>query len=551
MPNIGDSGATGTWGRTGEASTFARGYRLYRDPRLATLAWHFANGDVDQLRGTIFDADPLAVAREIQETARDSAFAIRSDHLGRYGQAVLQTDNAKEGRALWIHHGYGKGHSHHDALNIGLTAKNIHMLPDLGYPEFTGTWPKRGAWTSNTISHNTVVVDDGPTAGSPGGKLHLFSEALPLRVMDVSSPNAYEGLKTYRRTLALVDVSDTDSYVLDVFRVRGGSTHRLSYHGPAEAASVEGLDLQRQSEGTYAGPDVPFAQLDDRLRRSGHSYLYSVERSSGVVDGGFTVDWKAEDLRGRIAEGAEPHLRLHALTSCDEVALASGDPPQNKTGNPRRLRYLLQSRTGEEAESQFVTLIEPYDRMPLIESVRRLEVSHQGDPSSVAAVSVGHADGATDILISCEEPTEVAVEGGIEFDGQIGMVRMSGGEVTAMRMVNGRRLSVHGIALTSEQAAYTGRVERIDTSDPADQRVALDPPLPDNADLVGQTIHFQNDVPWDTTYDIQAISDGIISTGDLTLIRGFVDRSDFSAGHTYLVNPGDRYIVPLTASLDR
>ena len=94
-------------------------------------------------------------------------------------------------------------------------------------------------------------------------------------------------------------------------------------------------------------------------------------------------------------------------------------------------------------------------------------------------------------------------------------------------------------------------MERIDTSDPADQRVFLNPPLPDDADLVGRTIHFKNDVPWDTTYDIHAVADGVVSTGDLTLIRGFKDRSDFSAGHTYLVNPGDKYIVPLTTSLDR
>ena len=394
-------------------------------------------------------------------------------------------------------------------------------------------------------------MDDGPSGHSPGGKLHLFSEALPLRVMDVSSPDAYEGLETYRRTVALVDVSDTDSYVLDVFRVRGGRTHRLSYHGPAEAAQVEGLDLVGQPEGTYAGADVPFAQLDDRLRRSGHSYLYDVARSSSAVVGGYTVDWKAEDLRDRIAEGAEPHLRLHALTPCDEVALASGDPPQNKTGNPRRLRYLLQSRAGEEAESQFVTLLEPYDHTPVIRTVRRLEVDHQADPNAVAAVSVEMVDGIADILISCEEPAAVTVEGGIEFDGQFGMIRMVDGRVTTMRMVNGRRLAAHGVDLTSDQAAYTGRVERIDTSDPADQRVYLEPPLPDDAVLVGRAIHFQNDVPWDTTYDIHAVVDGAISTGDLTLIRGFKDRSDFSAGHTFLVNPGDRYSVPLTASLDR
>ena len=73
------------------------------------------------------------------------------------------------------------------------------------------------------------------------------------------------------------------------------------------------------------------------------------------------MDWRVEDTRNRIPEGSEPHLRLHALTPADEVALASGDPPQNKSGNPRRLRYLIQSRLGEDMSSQFVTVLEPYD----------------------------------------------------------------------------------------------------------------------------------------------------------------------------------------------
>ena len=135
--------------------------------------------------------------------------------------------------------------------------------------------------------------------------------------MDFSEPMV-ERLATYRRTVALVDVSETDSYVLDVFRARGGKNHRLSYHGPAPAASVAGLRLVKQAKGTFAGEDVPFAEFYDGkkgggYRGSGFMYLYDVQRSAGPVQTPFTVDWKAEDTRGRITKGREPHLRLHAL----------------------------------------------------------------------------------------------------------------------------------------------------------------------------------------------------------------------------------------------
>jgi len=557
MPNIGDSGATGTWGRRGRASTYMRGYKLYRDPKLANLAWreHSEHGSSLRLPGDIFAEEPDALINETKQIAQAEPFKLRCDHLGRYGQAYMQAESAVDGRALWIHYGYRKGHSHADCLNIGLFAKNIAMMPELGYPEYTGSWPKRGAWTSNTISHNTLLVNDTRAGYSPGGKLNLFVVQAPLRVMDVSSKTAYQDLQTYRRTVALVDISQADSYVFDVFRARGGNNHRLSYHGAAETATIEGIALVKQDTGTFAGPDVEFATLAGEqagfYKTSGFTYLYDVERSADPVDTYYSVDWKCEDLRGRIKAGKEPHLRLHSLSACDEVALCSGDPPQNKKGNPRRLRYLIQSRLGDNMESQFVTVLEPYDTTPFIKQVRKLQVEHNADPNSVAAVAVELLDGTTDILISCEERTKVNVEGGIEFDGQFGMIRLVDGEVKLMRMSNATLLSCGEVKLVGDRAAYEGTVTKIDASDPQNNLVFLDPPLPQDVELVGQTIHFKNDLPLDTSYGIKAVTEEGISTGDITIIQGFKDASDFAAGYKYLVNVGDEYAVPCCVGLDR
>ena len=555
FPPIGDSGSTGRWGRIGDASTFLQGFKLYGDPRMAALAWHYAGHNADRLRGNIFDEDPMALAQKIAEIGKAHPFKLTCEHLGRYGQAVLQTEGKANGRALWIHYGYGLGHSHSDCLNIGLYAKNVDMLPDLGYPEYTGPWPKRHAWTAHTISHNTLLIDDAK-AGKPGGKITLFAVHPPFRVIDVSSPGTYPALEAYRRTAALIDVSDDDSYVLDVFRARGGKNHRLSYHGPAEAATLTGIQLVKQAKGTFAGEDVEFAQFYDGqkgwgYRGSGFMYLYDVERSDGPVDSYFTVDWKAEDKRGRIQEGKEPHLRLHSLSESDQVALAAGDPPQTVKSNPRRLRYLIQSRLGEDMESQFVTLLEPYDTTPFIKQVRKLKVQHDADPNSVVAVAVDLADGTTDILINCEQRTTVEIEGGTEFHGQIGMIRLVNGEVKLMRMSNATLLSYGDTKLTAERAAYEGTVSKIDASDPQSNLISLDPPLPQDLELVGQTIHFDNDLPPDTSYEIKAVTPDGISTGDITIINGFKDAADFSAGYRYLVNVGDPYCVPCTVGLDR
>ena len=558
IPNIGDSGGTGTWGRGPSYATFLRGFKLYHDPRMAALAWRYAGQDSAKLRlpsSDIYEADPDAVAEEIAALAKRDEFRLKSDHTGRYGQAVLQTEQPEEGCALWVHYGYGKGHSHRDCLNIGLYAKNLDMLPELGYPEYTGGWPKRGAWTSNTISHNTLIVGDRASGYSPGGKLELFAVQPPLRVLDVSSLTAYPDMQTYRRTLALVNISETDSYVFDVFRARGGTNHRLSYHGPAETAAVTGLQLVKQAAGTFADPEVEFATLEgeqaDFYKASGFTYLYDVERSADSVDSYFTVDWQAEDLRGRIAEGKEPHLRLHSLSESDEVATTAGDPPQNKAGNPRRLRYLIQSRLGENMESQFVTVLEPYDTAPFIQQVRKLQVEHEADPNSVAAVAVELAAGTTDILISCEHRVAVKVEGGIEFNGQFGMIRLVDGNVKLMRMSNASLLKVGEVELAADPPAYEGTVTAIDAGDPMNNTVSLDPSLPQDETLIGQVIHFRNELPLDTSYDIKALTPDGISTGDLSIVHRFKDNTDFAAGYEYLVNPGDSYSVPRTMAMDR
>ncbi|MCK5802839.1 MAG: heparinase II/III family protein, partial [Lentisphaeria bacterium] len=560
MPMTGDSGSTGRWIRAGSADIFLRGYTLYRDERLAGLAHHYAEGNMQRLRTSesIFDPAPEELAATVAAIGAKHTFRLRSTHMGRYGQGVLQTggDDPAHGRAIWMHYGHHLGHSHRDNLNLGLYACNISMLPDLGYPEYCEGRPKQRAWTANTISHNTLLVGDAMQEYSPGGKIKLFADIAPLRVLDVTSPGAYRVCTVYRRTVALIDVSPDNSYVLDIFRARGGTNHRLLYQGPAQTAHMEGIEMLPQPTGTFAGPDIEPDRVntngkrDPFLYNSGFSYLWDVERSSGAVSVPYTVDWKGEDRRGRIKKGSEPHLRLHALTACDEVALASGQPPPNKAGNPKSLRKLIQSRLGDNMRSQFATVLEPYETTPFIRRVRRLGVEHAADKNDVVAIEVELIDGTSDVLISCREPTAVHVESDIAFVGVFGMVRRVGGRVVCMRMSMGTRLECGSYRLTTPKAAYRGTVVAVNADDPANNTVQLNPPLPRESALVGQTILFENNLSLDTSYEIKRVTEAGISTGDMTLVRRFKDRTDYKAGHEFLVNPGDAYVVPVHVSMD-
>ena len=145
----------------------------------------------------------------------------------------------------------------------------------------------------------------------------------------------------------------------------------------------------------------------------------------------------------------------------------------------------------------------------------------------------------------------MAVEGGIVFDGQLAMIRLVNGDLKLMRMSNATKLSYGDTELLAEQPAYEGTVADIDVSDPLNNEVLLDPPLPQEANLVGQTIHFFNDNPIDSSYKIVEVTPVGISTGAITVIEGFKDLKDYAAGYKYLVNAGDKYIVPCMVGLDK
>lgn len=57
--------------------------------------------------------------------------------------------------------------------------------------------------------------------------------------------------------------------------------------------------------------------------------------------------------------------------------------------------------------------------------------------------------------------------------------------------------------------------------------------------------------PGDRLFGAKAIQGEAVSTGDLTIIAGFQNPQDFTAGYTYLVNVGDEYVVPCVAGLDK
>lgn len=549
-PNNGDGDKCqnmGTTGMTLPVEMCLAGYRVYGGRDIAREVW-FANGKkLDGLKLDVYDAEPEAILGKLRADLAADPGPLRSYNSGGYGLAVLQAPRRDAGRAVLMYYGRMEGHGHEDRLGLHLVAHDVVMMPDLGYPLYTGHWPPRVGWDSHVLSHNTCMVNDkGLDRKSWSGKTKLFEQAGPLRVADVDGGKVYPDVSTYRRCVVMVDIDERDSYVLDLFWVRGGKNHRLVQNGGGPEVTVEGLELTPQAKGTYAGENVEFAQFYDGASNwgydgSGFMFLDRVEKAKPADD--FRVDWKIVEPRRKMPEEWDAHLRVHNLGRVDEAALCDGHPPAYK-GNPPVLRYLLRTRYGENLSTQFISVLEPYGKTPTIERVRL--VKEQAGPGGFGAVvEVVLKNGSRDVLLVTEYGGKLAAED-VALSGRVGLVRFRNGNPATAVLVAGTSLTAGRTRLAQPAAFVVGTLLGWDDADPADTILKVDAKLPAKG-LVGKYVLIDNEERSDASYRIEGVpGPGRLSIGCNSLAERFVDPQDYGKGIIHNVSPGDTFRIPLS-----
>lgn len=546
-PCIGDSGGTGRMVLENcDPSAIARGYGRVPRPSVALAAYEANGGSATGLIGSVLDSDPETLAKEIETVAASQGREDRSVRvLPGFGLASLEFGRGKDGQALWCYFGRMDKHGHADRLNIGLYAFGVDLMPDLGYPEFAARWPHRDLWNNSTLSHNTVVLDGERQKATLAGHPVLFSSLPGLRAFEIESREVYPQTSDYRRTVVYAQTPDGGAYALDVFRVAGGQTHRLSFHGPPGPVAADGLSLVPR-EGTLAGPAVPYGSSAEGIP-PGESFLYNVQSDAGPPEA-FALDWKADAGYRTVRPEDDIHLRLHVLSTVDTVSLADGDPPQNKSGNPRRIRYALLDRKPSDGGSVYVSLIEPYRDRPILRSVSRVR-TEEGQ----VVVRVELHDGAVDCLLIGPDEDSVVSAGSVSLKGKIGFLRMKGGAVRSAALICGSEVRSAGFSLKGAPS-FTGTVARMDRDTEGEGFVWVRGDIPDGAKLAGRHIIIRNDRVLNACYRIQSAErqGGLwkLSCGDVSFVRGYADAADYGKGFTYNFQEGAAFSIPLDAFHD-
>ena len=349
------------------------------------------------------------------------------------------------------------------------------------------------AWHTQTAGHVTVVVDgkDQTSRGSrhtprrqkqpedeiPGipdwpwrwgghgnvlndGRLRLYNTDFDMvQVADADAERAYGSLvdlEVYRRTVALIKISDTDVYVVDLFRVKGGKTHDYMLHGCLEEPHRAAFSLPVETE------------------RDGTLHKYIGDLKTARTDSPWDVTFTLDDGSAALKTFFLPQPGTEIIC---------GEAPAMRRNGTAPFVAVRQS----DGESLFAAVHHPYKDTPLVRKVELvpLDSSHDG----AIAIRVSLPD-RTDTIVATTGENDGSVrtqDGQIELRGRFAHIA-EGGENWAY-LIDGDRLVAPEREITG-RTSHTGvihKTHRVEAGDATDAFVTQ-ADLPVDGSLDGRTL---------------------------------------------------------------
>jgi len=461
----------------------------------------------------------------------------------------VSTDYHNERTSLTMYFGRNTGHGHKDTLNLELYAFGINMTPEMGYPEFCDGTPHMIYWVQNTVSHNTVTINDQQMGAQIVSDPKAFDSNDLVSLISVDATKVYPAAEKYMRTSALIKYNNEYSYVLDFFSVKGGKKHTYVFH-PADSMDpiTTGLEFTPQVDengnyvGTLMGKNVAWGTGGSG---TGYQYLDKV-RIDEDPDAQFSFDWQITETRYTTAQ--DMHLKFSMLNQVDKVVLANGTPPRNKAGNPKGLDYVLASTEKSKNNSTlFVSVMEPYIQNSYIVSTEFVPVTTSNgevNNDSIKAVKVTFVNGRVDYVVYSEEPNATyTIDKKFYFKGFFGICSIRDGEV--VMYTNDATMSE-----VEAPTRYTGKVKDF-TRDLAMENyiyVTFDSEV-DLDKIIGNQIFVENDSVRNAVYtilDAKKQEDGsyALFIGDITTIRSYRTATVPNAGFIYDVAVNREFYIP-------
>ena len=547
------------------------------DPEIAQILYFLNGNSVSGPNGRGIMVDTKKLEDKIQSLIDEYGEYDfdKSTQMPAYGLGILRggtykvddrtTHNTQRATTLW--YGATTGHGGAETLTLTMAAYGLNVMPTLGYPSNTTGTGQTVNWERGTVSKNTVTVNavrqkisDVRTVDRIGDPIH-FDDSGKVQLVDGRNLWVYrdEGVEEYRRTAVTVEVDEGkgDAYTLDFFRIKGGHEHVYSFHGNSNEIydyDKEALSPIRQTMGTYAGPDVPYGPGE---LLSGYDGFYDVDRTSYPKGKSFWVDFKINDFRDVLkGQKRDLHLRMTQVNDFElsDVSMASGRPPV-PNNNPKEIKYVLAKREGENLDTLFTTVIEPYDKERFIEKIEPATIERTGGAGSddqAKAVKVTLKNGRVDYIVyAANNKARYRVDDLFNFIGFVGVISYEDGEIVYRYMHDSTMLEgIYG------DAQATGTVVDFTKELAFDNTITVK--LDKNVDLnglVGKSIFVKNgggnhSGKRNGTFWIHGATqnaDGTVDLdiGDITLIN-----ASTNGVFSHIIEEGQAFYIPLTTTDD-
>ena len=285
---------------------------------------------------------------------------------------------------------HGLAHGHYDKLTQLLYDQGNEILQDYGAARWVAVIQKRGGrylpenttWAKQTISHNTLVVDershfdgDIDVSSKYHSDLFYYDVSQPTyQIMSAVEKNAYPGIKMHRTFVMVTDPKLKQPLVLDIFDVKSETRHQLDlpFHYLGEI-----MDLPFEHE-------VNTTLLEPLGSANGYQHLWLMAKGiSKEPQAKFT--W--------LNDG-----RFYTLTTVTDentelllCRLGANDPEFNLRPDPAFI--LRQKNAGDHT---FVSVLEPHGSKSLTReivtdpygNVRQLKIIYQDEDYIVVEVSL-------------------------------------------------------------------------------------------------------------------------------------------------------------------
>lgn len=393
----------------------------------------------------------LYIQRIVSDTqpVKDSLMAYVAGGSYIHGHASgMEMELYGQGHVLGINNGSSTyGTAMHENYYRLFAAKNTVISN--GASASSGGWIELGI---NTVTKVAMEPEPNQPAVSPN---HSFSTTSFHDEFNLVAP------ADHQRTVALVKLSDTSGFYVDVFRARSDTPnqyHDYVYHNVGDSLRIQSagrpLPMTADPERFQAPTKISWESTRE-FQHPGWHYFEDVKtgkQTDGACEAVFTA-----------AELGDVPIHMRAMIPgglVTEMTQVNGPPSK---GAPERYRKkplpaFVMRHEGEAWDNPFVAVYESYGEKPSVQSVERLMSGNKFKGVKVTS-SVDGQD-LTHYILLQENPDDVFEdkETGIVFTGRFGVVAVDQhGSLSEFYIGDGEQLAFGTTTLTTPEgtrAAY-------------------------------------------------------------------------------------------------